>query len=312
MKKLIFLFSILCISAVCFSQSEKILLPDGRYCIDIMNDSVSENKFYIPANINECNRELDKVLKKQPKRILMKAEDVELKRINGMFILREWTEQESTRLYCYFRKKGIEHLEDIYYLILLSYKRYLNKQPFDIDTECNRLVQEYDSIAKEQKAEYERNIIASSIDGVYIPENLDDCLLTLDKLLGDTVKNEIKTTDIADLHFGLGRWMRNSWRLWKGSRLQLWFTQQGIHEADDMSGLILSVYQEYLQREVVDTSLRLEQKKNEYEEFARMFEEQKNSVVPFAEPEEDGEKYYTDEYKEFLRKRCIEGIFIVR
>lgn len=312
MKKLILLFSILCISSVCFSQSEEMLFSDDSYCADILNDSLSEHGFYIPANIDECNRELDKVLKKQPKRILIEAKDVELKRINGMFIFREWTEQEPTRLYCYFRKKRIEHLEDIYYLILLSYKRYLNKQPFDIDTECNRLVQEYDSIAKEQKAEYERNIIASSIDGVYIPENLDDCLLTLDRLLDDTVKNEIKTTDIADLHFGMGRWMRNSWRLWKGSRLQLWFTQQGIHEADDMSGLILSVYQEYLQRGVVDTSLRLEQRKKENEEFVRMLEEQENSVVPFAEPEESGEKYYTDEYKEFLKKRSIEGIFIMR
>ncbi len=312
MKKHIFLFSILCISSVCSSQSEEMLFSDDSYCADILSDSLSGHGFYIPANIDECNRELDKVLKKQLKRILIEAKDVELKRINRMFIFREWTEQEPTRLYCYFRKKGIEHLEDIYYLILLSYKRYLNKQPFDIDTECNRLVQEYDSIAKEQKAEYERNIIASSINGVYIPENLDDCLLTLDKLLDDTVKNEIKTTDIADLHFGLGRWMRNSWRLWKGSRLQLWFTQQGIHEADDMSGLILSVYQEYLQRGVVDTSLRLEQRKKENEEFVRMLEEQENPVVPFAEPEESGGKYYTDEYKEFLKKRSIEGIFIVR
>lgn len=284
MKKLILLISILCISSVCSSQSEEMLFYDDSYCVDILNDSLSEHGFYIPANI-----ELDKVLKKQPKRLLMEARDVELKRIHGMFIIGEWTEQEATRLCCYFRSKGIERWQDRDYLILLSYKRYLSKQPFDIDTECNRLVQEYDSIAKEQKAEYERNITASSIDGVYIPENLDDCLLTLDKLLDDTVKNEIKTTDIADLHFGLGRWVRNSWKLWKGSRLQFWFTQQGIHEADDMSGVILSVYQEYLQKGVVDTSLRLEQKKKEYEEFARMFEEQKDIVVPFVEPEENGD-----------------------
>jgi hypothetical protein len=310
MRNTIFLFLCLIVPLVCYTQEKDVLLSNGKYCSEVLNDSISKKGFYIPANINECDRELDNLLDSQPKDLLANAKDVELKRIYGMYIFGEWTEDESTRLCCYFRSKGIESYDDREYLILLSYKKYLLKQNFDIDIECNKIKLYHDSIAKEKKIRHENNIIADSIDGVYIPKNLEDCFPTLDKLLNNKDKSKMKKAeDISDFHFGLGRWMRNSWGLWGGSRLQLWFHRQDIINADNMSGVILSAYQEYLKKGFVDTQKILMEIKKEQEEFDRMMQESSSEAISFEFDEED---YYSDEYKDFLKRRRIDGIFILR
>jgi hypothetical protein len=298
---------------MCHSQSDDILLPDNKYCSEVLDDSISKNGFYIPSNINECNKELDKILGKQPKQLLRDARDIELKRVLGISVFSEWTERESSRLCCYFRTKGIDSYEDRDYLILLSYKKHLLNLDFDIDTECNKIRLYHDSISKERKIRYENNIRADSIDGFYIPENLDDCLPALDRLLNDTVKFMIKNADsTTDFHFGLGRWLRNNWGLWGGSRLQLWFINQGIEHPDDISGLILSVYQEYLQKESVDTRQKLVQLKAEYEQFAKEMREMQENHNNFEPVEFNEEDYYSDEYKDFLKCKHIEWIYISR
>lgn len=302
--------SIWLITFMCYSQSENLLLPDNRSCAEVFNDSISKNGFYIPSNIDECNKELDKLFGSKAKCKLVEASDVELKRIMGVYILDEWTEQESTRLCCYFIEKGINSDEDRDYLILLSYKRHLLKQDFDINTECNKILLHHDSIAKERKIRDENNIIADSINGIYIPENLDDCLLILNQLLNGTIKDEIKNAEnIVGFHFGLGMWIRNNWGLWGGSRLQLWFNNQGLNNPDDISGLILSVYQEYLQKGFIDTREKLTEVKKEYEKIAQEMLD-RSPDTPFLEFSEDD--YYSDEYKDFLKDRHIDGIFISR
>lgn len=309
MKKIFLLILLLPIIIISYSQNENILLPDGKYCHEVIYDSISKNKFYIPLNIDECNIELDKILGTQPKQLLIEARDVELKRIYGMYIFSEWTERESTRLCCYFRTRGIDDFQDRDYLILLAYKRHLLKQPFDIDKECCKIVQYHDSIAKERKLKYERDIVLDSINGIYIPLNLEDCLSSLDHLLNDTIKLEISKADSSsNFHFGLGMWLRNNWRLWGGSRLQLWFNTQGIIHPDNMSGIVLSVYQEYLQKGSINVPQKMEDIKKEIEIFTRKMDES-NSISSFEFNEED---FYSDKYKDFLGNRYINNIFISR
>lgn len=91
---------------------------------------------------------------------------------------------------------------------------------------------------------------ASSVDTVYIPVDLPDCMRALDSILSDDTKNQIINTDRADFgglaHFSLGMWIRNNWGLWRGSRLQTYFFDNGIRHPDDMSGLILDCYWQHL------------------------------------------------------------------
>lgn len=101
-------------------------------------------------------------------------------------------------------------------------------------------------IKRKQDLEREHRKIQDTINGVYIPKNMEECLLQLDKVLNEVSKNEIKGLsnegEMSRYHFGLGMWIRNNWGLWGGSRLQVYFNNYGITVPDSMSGIILSFY----------------------------------------------------------------------
>lgn len=101
-----------------------------------------------------------------------------------------------------------------------------------------------------------RRLKADTIDGIYIPKNLEDCFVQIDKMLNDSIKIEIKkkTEDdfSADSHFGLGKWVRNNWGLWAGSRLSKYFNKMDIYHPDDMSGIIVTSYYRKLTGKEID------------------------------------------------------------
>lgn len=109
-------------------------------------------------------------------------------------------------------------------------------------------------IAKDEyKIEQKERLVADSIRGVYIPKNLEDSFLTLNKILHpldiETIKNLDSPYDTIDYHFSLGMWIRNNWGLWGGSRFQKYLEKRGIQHPDDMSSAILKYYQEWLNGE---------------------------------------------------------------
>jgi hypothetical protein len=102
----------------------------------------------------------------------------------------------------------------------------------------------------EEQREIERRQTLDVINGVYIPRDLGDCFSELDKRLAEVDKNEMRAKashgDMIEYHMGLGMWLRNNWGLWGGSRLQKYFTDRGIKHPDNMSGLILDYYWDWL------------------------------------------------------------------
>ena len=103
--------------------------------------------------------------------------------------------------------------------------------------------------AREQR-ELEQRLKAERIDGVYIPANLGECFVELDKELSEIDKQEMKALperdDMIRYHLGLGTWMRNSWRLWAGSRLSKYFADKGVNHPESMSSIILYHYYDWL------------------------------------------------------------------
>lgn len=84
---------------------------------------------------------------------------------------------------------------------------------------------------------------------IYIPKNLEDCFTEINKSIPDSIKVKItnwEESEMSRLHFGQGKWMRNNWGLWEGSRLSRYFNNMGIYHPDDMSGIILTSYHRYL------------------------------------------------------------------
>lgn len=103
--------------------------------------------------------------------------------------------------------------------------------------------------AKEQAA-YQRRLVADSIDGVYIPRNLEESFHVLDTLLTakdiQLIRSLPERDAMSAFHFGLGMWLRNNWGFWAGSRFQQYFLQRGVEHPDNMSGILLEYYYDYL------------------------------------------------------------------
>ncbi|WP_332452435.1 DUF6794 domain-containing protein [Chryseobacterium aquaticum] len=104
---------------------------------------------------------------------------------------------------------------------------------------------------QKQKQEFNKRLLLDKIDGIYIPKNLYDCMLELDKTLNFEMKNKLKQAkDSFDFNGhmgGLGMWIRNNWGINGGSRLLKYFNNRGDignreYGRDIISGIIISTY----------------------------------------------------------------------
>ena len=277
-------------------------------------DSISSNGFYIPENIEECNVELNKILGEKAKKQLKSVDERDLKNITGLFIIGEWFENDSTRLANYFNQFSItgQDFHDRNFLVILSYHRFINSQPFDIELESKKITDRKDSIAGEREKRYKINIKADSIDGIFIPTDLNSCFMELDRLLNDTIKQEIRNKQDAfelagEYHMGLGRWIRNNWELWGGSRLQIYFYDRNISHPDEMSSIIVESYAKYLNNETFGSDEIIKKISVQHEDFMNRF--QLKETITFKPPKNMIKKFYTKDYRRFLKTRKINDIY---
>ncbi len=116
----------------------------------------------------------------------------------------------------------------------------------------NKLIAKHEGKIEWQnrRAWYERRIVADTIDGIYIPRDIEDCFSQLDSILAFKNRRGIiaqpNRESMSKYHFGLGMWLRNNWGLWSGSRLERYFYARGVYHPDNMSGAILEYYYDYL------------------------------------------------------------------
>mgnify|MGYP001055942509 CR=1 FL=1 len=120
---------------------------------------------------------------------------------------------------------------------------------------------ENDSTSKNSVSENTK-AVNDTIDGVYIPKDLEDCFREIDKFWDDSTKAQViawsEDEFTANAHFGFGLWMRNNWKLWGGSRLAEYFIDLEIHHPDDMSGIILVSYHRYLNKVPINLEKQIE------------------------------------------------------
>lgn len=140
-----------------------------------------------------------------------------------------------------------------------------------------------------------------SLETVYIPVDLPDCMRQLDSILTPENKELIKSLDEKDFtaktHFGLGMWMRNNWGLWTGSRLAKYFSEQGIHHPDDMSGVILRCYYHYVKGKKVNYQQMLRKEQRQEKQWAK--KQEKNRQEKYEDWEYEG-RYECDGEEETL------------
>ncbi len=117
-------------------------------------------------------------------------------------------------------------------------------------------------------------------DTVYIPIDLEDCFIQIDKILPDSTRNSLLALTEDEfstrLHMGFGMWMRNNWGLWKGSRLSKYFNNKGIYHPDDMSGIILDSYY----RNKTGKEIKLDEQIKHYQNYWKVVQKPKKDSFP--------------------------------
>ena len=169
----------------------------------------------IPKSLDQCFKILGETLTENELLVIKDYPEDSIHSHNefryGADFFHAWKLYDGSRLTKYFNKKGLTGSNEIYETILISYHRYLNQLPIDLDGQIKKY-------QKKQEAEYKEYIIRTekdSINSIYIPKNIEDCFLTLNKILSqsdiDTIKLLPNREETIRYHLGLGMWLRNNW-----------------------------------------------------------------------------------------------------
>lgn len=131
---------------------------------------------------------------------------------------------------------------------------------------------------KEFEKQYQERIKKDKLNGVYIPKNLDDAMLQLNKIISAESQATIKTIPedsvCIKLHNRLGQWMILNWGFYGGSRLSHYLRSAGITFPDDMADFLILAYHRKLNDKPVNikelaTGFREKRKKEREEEVKK-------------------------------------------
>ncbi|GGH72081.1 DUF6794 domain-containing protein [Phaeocystidibacter marisrubri] len=144
-------------------------------------------------------------------------------------------------------------------------------------------------------------LITDTLNGVYIPEDLEDCFLQMDGFWNDSIKSYVKSLSELEFrvqaHLSTGTWMRNNWRLWGGSRLSLYFNNLGIYHPEDMTSIINTSYH----RRLNDHDIDLEKQLKFFHDFWDPVK--RDSIVAFREAQKREQQ---QTFKNWLHKKGIQ------
>lgn len=104
--------------------------------------------------------------------------------------------------------------------------------------------------------EYQKNIKMTKIRGVYIPADIDEALVRLEKLSPPASMQKFSSGEekmvCKKLHYGLGRWMMENWNFYGGSRLSHAMKSEGVVHPDDMAQFLMRLLHRKLNNSPLD------------------------------------------------------------
>jgi hypothetical protein len=164
-----------------------------------------------------------------------------------------WKIYDGSRLTKYFNKMGLVGSFEIYETILISFHRHLNNTDIDLTGQ----IKKYQARQRADYELYQQRLKLDSINGVYIPKDIDECMTELDRLIDekwkyDFAKEEEQIAVATAYRPGPGIWMRNNWGLWGGSRLQKYFSDKGVKDPEEISWIILTCYHRHVNGNPLD------------------------------------------------------------
>ncbi len=131
---------------------------------------------------------------------------------------------------------------------------------------------------KEFEKQYQERIVKDRLNGIYIPKNLEDAMVQLDKLISAESQAKIKRipedTVCFALHNRLGAWLISNWGFYGGSRISHYLRSAGVTYPDDMADFLILAYHRRLNGKPVGikelaTDFRSKRKKAHAEEVQK-------------------------------------------
>lgn len=125
-------------------STEKVVIKRQKKQLDAMYDTVYQwrikqtklNDFYIPLDLYDCFRQLDKLMEDEVRVRFMEFSDEEVDARThgslGIWIDHKWQLTDGSRLSAYFNKMGIPHPQYMVGLIIQTYHRYLHKRDLGV------------------------------------------------------------------------------------------------------------------------------------------------------------------------------------
>ncbi len=102
------------------------------------------------------------------------------------------------------------------------------------------------STEQEYQKQYKERIRMDKLNNVYIPKNLDDALLQLEKLTSPESRAKFMSIPedsvVLFMHNRLGQWIILNWGFYGGSRLSHYLRSAGITYPDDMADFLMLAY----------------------------------------------------------------------
>lgn len=102
-----------------------------------------------------------------------------------------------------------------------------------------------ENLIKNEEEEEEESVIP-------VPKTVNEAISTLEKILSNEDREYLLKNGAISMHDSLGRWIRNEWGLWTGSKLkdELMNMNKGLNHPDDMSNYIIEEFIKYWNNKV--------------------------------------------------------------
>jgi hypothetical protein len=110
---------------------------------------------------------------------------------------------------------------------------------------------------------YEWRIQQRVLDGIYIPEDLEDAFGEIKRLSEPEALDKFRSgaeEEVArKLHFGLGRWIIVNWGFYDGSRFSHYLKELGLSHPDDMAQFVIRTFHRELNNLPLDEEPLIEE-----------------------------------------------------
>lgn len=97
-----------------------------------------------------------------------------------------------------------------------------------------------------------------------IPTTVDECIQEMLSWNNgiDEFKRKNESVAVTSTHHSVGKWVRNEWGLWSGSKLKDYFVNLGVDHPDHMSGIIVLSFHRYLNGKPIELEKQIEDYKS--------------------------------------------------